>query len=72
MDILTNAIDTTISFTKETIDKALEIWDSFDEDEKKLYIGCAIAACCVIVVACLAYGIGKAQGRNLAFEEDDF
>ncbi len=72
MDIVMNVIDTTVSFTKETINKAMKIWDSFDEDKKKLYIGCAVAVVCVIAVAGIAYGIGKAHGRNLAFEEDDF
>ena len=70
MDIFVNAIDTTISFTKETLNKAKNVWDSFDEDEKKLYIGCAIAAVCVIAVAIICYGIGKAQGRKIALEDE--
>ncbi len=72
MDIITDVIDTTINFTKDTFDKAMNIWDSFDEDKKKLYIGCAIAAVCVLAVACIAYGIGTAHGRKIALEEDDF
>ena len=72
MDVVVNAIDTAIDFTKNTINRAMEIWDSFDDDKKKLYIGCAIAALCVIAVAGIAYGIGKAHGRNIALEDDDF
>ncbi|MBQ3796441.1 MAG: hypothetical protein II842_09205 [Butyrivibrio sp.] len=72
MDVVVNAIDTAIDFTKNTINKAMDIWESFDEDKKKLYIGCAVAALCVIVIAGIAYGIGKAQGRKSSFEDDDF
>ena len=72
MDIVVNAIDTAVDFTKNTINKAMEIWESFDEDQKKLYIGCAIAAVCVIALVGIAYGIGKAHGRSIALEEEDF
>ena len=72
MDIFTNAIDTAVNFTKDTFNKVMDIWNSFDEDKKKLYIGCAIAVTCVLVVACVAYGIGTAHGRKVALEEDDF
>ena len=65
-------VDSTISFCKDKISKAVDIWESFDEDEKKLYIGCAAVACLVIVVAALAYGLGSAHGRRLSLEEEDF
>ena len=72
MDLVTNVINTAIDFTKDTINKAMNIWESFDEDKKKLYVGCAIAVVCVIVVAGIAYSIGKAHGRNDACECEDF
>ena len=68
MDLLQTGID----FAKEKIDKVMDIWDGFDDDKKKLLIGCAIAAVSVIVVASIAYSIGKNQGRRIAFEEEDF
>ncbi len=65
-------VDSAVGFCKDKIDKAMDIWEGFDEDQKKLLIGCAVAAVAVIVIASIAYGIGKAQGRKLAFEDDDF
>lgn len=72
MDIVVNVIDTAVDFIKNTINKAMEIWDSFDDDQKKLYAGCAVALVCVVVLVGIAYGIGKAQGRSIALDEDDF
>ena len=72
MDIVVNVIDTAVDFTKNTINKAMDLWDSFDDDKKKLYAGCAVAVVCVIVLVGIAYGIGKAHGRNIALEEEDF
>ena len=72
MDIVVNVIDTAVDFIKNTINKAMEIWDSFDEDKKKLLIGCAVAGVCVIVVASVFYGLGKARGKKLALMEEDF
>ncbi|MBQ6415217.1 MAG: hypothetical protein IJI01_06550 [Butyrivibrio sp.] len=65
-------VDTTVDFCKTQIDKAMDIWDSFDEDQKKLLIGCAVCVAAVIVVAGIAYGLGKAQGKRIALEEEDF
>ena len=70
MDIMT-CVDSAIEFAKDKLDSAMNFWDSLEEDKKKLLIGCAIAAVAVIAVASIAYGIGKAQGRKLAFEEEE-
>ena len=67
---MTVFLDAAISFAKDKIDKGLEIWEGFDDDQKKLLIGCAVAAVSVIVIASIAYGIGKSHGRKLALEED--
>ena len=48
---MTEFVDAAIEFAKDKLDQAMEIWDSFDEDKKKLLIGCAVAGVCVIVVA---------------------
>ena len=69
---MTEFLDAAISFAKEKIDKAMDIWEGFDDDQKKLLIGCAIAGVTVIVIASIAYGIGKSQGKRLALEEEDF
>jgi hypothetical protein len=69
---MTDFIGTAIDFAKEKIDSVMDIWEGFDDDKKKLFIGCAIAAVGVIVVAALAYTIGKNSGKRLAIEEDDF
>ena len=72
MDVVVNVIDTAVDFTKNTINKAIEVWDGFDEDKKKLCTCCAVAAVCLIVIVGIAYGIGKAHGRSIALEEEDF
>ena len=65
-------VDTAIDFCKDKINKAMDIWDSFDEDQKRLYIGCAAVVCVAIVVAAVAYGLGNAHGKRVALEEEDF
>ena len=72
MDFFVGVVDNTVDFFKSTLNKAVDFWDGLDEDRKKLYIGCAIAAVAVICVASVAFAIGKAHGRNLALEEEDF
>lgn len=67
---MTEFLDAAISFAKDKIDKGLEIWEGFDENQKKLLIGCAIAAVSVILIASIAYGLGKSHGRKIALEED--
>ncbi|MCR4757740.1 MAG: hypothetical protein K5792_08065 [Butyrivibrio sp.] len=67
---MTEFLDAAINFAKDKIDKGLEIWEGFDEDQKKLLIGCAIAAVSVILIASIAYGLGKSHGRKIALEED--
>ena len=69
---MSDFIGTAVDFAKDKIDTVMDIWEGFDEDKKKLLIGCAIGAVCVIVVAAVAYSIGKRSGRRSAFEEEDF
>ena len=69
---MTDFFGTAIDFAKEKIDTVMDIWEGFDEDKKKLFVGCAIAAVSVIVIAAVAYSIGKKAGRRIAFEEEDF
>ncbi len=71
MDIM-SITDGVIDFAKDKIDTVLDFWDGLEDDRKKLLIGCVAAAVCVIAVAAIAYGIGKARGRKLALEEEDF
>ncbi len=71
MDIM-SITDGVIEFAKDKIDTVLNFWDSLEEDKKRLLIGCVVAAVCVTCVAAIAYGIGKARGRKLAYEEEDF
>ena len=65
-------VDTAVDFCKDQINKAMELWDSFDENKKKLLIGCAVCVVAVIAVAGIAYGLGKTQGKRIALEEEDF
>ncbi len=67
-----SVIDGTMDFCKTQINKVLDIWDSFDEDKKKLCIGIACAVALVIVVAGIAYGLGTAHGKRVALEDEDF
>ncbi len=71
MDIM-SVFDGVVSFTKDTIDTALEYWDSLSDDRKKLLVGCVAAAAVVIFVASIAYCLGKSKGKKLAFDEEDF
>lgn len=71
MDIV-KSIDTAIEFTKKQISRAVKFWNDLDEDKKKLCLGCAAAACLVIVAVGIAYGLGTAHGKKVALEEDDF
>ena len=68
MEFVDNAID----FAKNKIDKVMDIWEGLDDNKKKLLVGCAVAAISVIVVASIAYSIGKSHGRRVAFDEEDF
>ena len=43
-------VDTAVGFCKDQINKAMDLWDSFDEDQKKLLIGCAVCVVAVIAV----------------------
>ena len=72
MDYVMNFIDGAISFAKEKIDTVMDFWEGLEDDKKKLFIGCTVAAVSVIVIAAIAYGIGKSQGKKLAIEEEDF
>ncbi|WP_022765924.1 hypothetical protein [Butyrivibrio sp. XPD2006] len=65
-------IDGAIEFAKDKIDRVLDFWDGLEEDKKKLLIGCVVASVSVIVIASIAYSIGKSQGKRIAIEEEDF
>ena len=71
MDVV-KFVDSALGFCKEKINKALDIWESFDEDEKRLYIGCAAVVLTVIVVVSVAYSLGNAHGRRVAIEDEEF
>ena len=71
MEIM-NLIDGSIDFFKERMDAAMESWNNLEEDKKKLVIGCVAVALTVVVVATIAYKIGKAHGQDQFFDEDDF
>ena len=65
-------IDGAIEFAKDKIDRVLDFWDGLEDDKKKLLIGCVVASVSVIVIASIAYSIGKSQGKRIAIEEEDF
>ncbi|SFP52003.1 hypothetical protein SAMN04487928_10355 [Butyrivibrio proteoclasticus] len=69
---MTEFVDAAIEFAKDKFDHVMKIWNGFDDDQKKLMIGCAVACVCVIVVASVCYGLGKARGKKLALMEEDF
>ncbi len=71
MDIMTY-VDSAIEFGKDKLDKLGDFWESIDDDRKKLLIGCAIAAVSIVVIASIAYAIGKEHGKRIAFEEEEF
>lgn len=69
---ITECLDTAVEFAKDKIDRVLGFWNDLDENKKKLLIGCAIGAVSIIVVATIAYTLGKACGKRAAFEEEEF
>ena len=71
MDI-TAVVGNVIDFTKDKIDRVMNYWDSIDEDKKKLVIGCSVAAVSIIVIVSIAYCLGKACGKKIALEDDEF
>ncbi len=64
--------DDAIVFAKDKIDTAVEFWSDLDNDKRRLLIGCVIASVAVVALISIAYNIGKAKGRKLAFDEEDF
>ena len=71
MDIM-SYIDSAVEYGKDKLDRLSDFWESIDDDRKKLLIGCAVGVVCVVVIAAIAYSIGKAHGARIAFEEEDF
>ncbi len=71
MDFMT-VFDDCISFAKDKIDEVTKFWKGLDDDKKKLIIGCAVGCVALICVASVAYAIGKASGKRLAYDEEDF
>ena len=65
-------IDSAVEFAKDKIDRVMDFWDGLEDDKKKLLIGCVVASVSVILIASIAYSIGKSQGRKLTIEEEDF
>lgn len=65
-------IDGAVEFAKDKIDRVMDFWDGLEDDKKKLLIGCVVASVSVILIASIAYSIGKSQGRKLTIEEEDF
>ncbi|MBQ7658171.1 MAG: hypothetical protein IJS16_04230 [Butyrivibrio sp.] len=65
-------IDSAVEFAKDKIDRVMDFWDGLEDDKKKLLIGCVVASVSVILIASIAYSIGKSQGRKIAIEEEDF
>ena len=65
-------IDGVVEFAKDKIDRVMDFWDGLEDDKKKLLIGCVVASVSVILIASIAYSIGKSQGRKLTIEEEDF
>lgn len=57
MEFIENAID----FGKKKLDKAIKFWNGLDDDKKRLYTVCAIVAVSFIVVASIAYSLGKSR-----------
>ena len=57
MEFIENAID----FGKKKLDKAIKFWNGLDEDKKRLYTVCAIVVISFVVVASIAYSLGKSR-----------
>ena len=57
MEFIENAID----FGKKKLDKAIKFWNGLDDDKKRLYTVCAIVVISFVVVASIAYSLGKSR-----------
>lgn len=71
MDIM-YYVDSAVEYGKDKLNRLSDFWESIDEDRKKLLVGCAVVTVCVVVIASIAYSLGKSAGRRIAFEEEDF
>ena len=71
MDIM-YYVDSAIEYGKDKLNRLSDFWESIDEDRKKLLVGCAVVTVCVVVIASIAYSLGKSAGMRIAFEEEDF
>ena len=63
-------VDNALTFAKDKLEILMDKWDSLSEEKKRIFIGCAVVAVTVIIVAAIAYGIGKSNGKRSVFEED--
>ncbi|MBO4911646.1 MAG: hypothetical protein J5504_02890 [Butyrivibrio sp.] len=50
-----------IDFGKKKLDKAIKFWNGLDDDKKRLYTVCAIVVVSFVVVASIAYSLGKSR-----------
>ena len=50
-----------IDFGKKKLDKAIKFWNGLDDDKKRLYTVCAIVVVSFVVVASIAYSLGKSH-----------
>lgn len=57
MEFIENAID----FGKKKLDKAIKFWNGLDDDKKRLYTVCTIVVVSFVVVASIAYSLGKSR-----------
>ena len=54
-------IQDAIDFGKKKLDKAIKFWNGLDDDKKRLYTVCAIVVVSFVVVASIAYSLGKSR-----------
>ena len=50
-----------IDFGKKKLDKVIKFWNGLDDDKKRLYTVCAIVVVSFVVVASIAYSLGKSR-----------
>jgi len=54
-------IKTALDYGKKKMDKAINFWNGLDDDKKRLYTICAIVVVSFIIVASIAYSVGKSR-----------
>ncbi len=71
MDIM-GFIDGTVDFVKTLLDIITGFWNGLSESKKKAFMGVVVVAVILVVVAAVAYRLGRISGEKDLYSDDEF